>query len=787
MAKKTKRRKNRLSKRYSKKRLSRKRLSRKRYSKKLSRKKRYSKKLSRKKRVSREMKGGMDATLSGGTAEDLVNAAAFGLKVSEYLRLKAEQMKNPGRQQRRKAKTGEPAPAPATLEPAPAPATLEPAPAPSDDASQAAELDMTLEDYLATRDAYVALRAKQAEAGKAGSLSKQERDTVITFARESGQNAEAIEDAIIATAAASATLEAEASAEADTAGVVESAMAAEVAAHDQKMVGVHGGGIQYGDIPDGQEIQRILGDGNCFYYAALCLTKIARNQTGCRAPGGTACSSDKEIRILRNQVATWIETNILENVRGGFPYNALAEISQNGSNEDFQVDPANTIKKYIEGVRWPEALTEEDAQYTTNVLRYGGQYAGNLEILITCKILNINIEIIMAKLVRSPDGSFFYSIETGATEVYGPNMDGRQGTGGTHTIRVVNTGSQEAGGEGGIPHYDGLIPGGGGDGGGGAGGAVAVASAPPAHLVAGSASMGYADHSGGVAGGENWHCSSCTFLNDQLNENCEMCGESRIIAPEPAPMGAPEPAPMGASEPAPMGAPEPAPMGALGTIKIGLIRHSVREDNEPTGQEWQDRGERPYDPPISFKHPYTSTEDLPKEKAIELQEYNFTRIISSPFRRCLQTAAIIASDLGIGTIDVNKGIGEVMTMVSRVGGTPGNFKYLSPEQMDEIIQEASGGLANIGKVYGDNFEFRQDDVAVIRKNFGIIKEEILGNPERQNVLLVTHGDVIGQTLNIVNGETLIECDYCKWIIYKEDHLLLSKLKLLAKNDGIESF
>jgi broad specificity phosphatase PhoE len=162
MAKKTKktmRRRNRLSKRYSKKRLS------KRYSKKrLS--KRYSKKLSRKKRVSRtkrKMKGGMEATLSGGTAEDLANAAAFGLNVPEYLEHLHQQTEDTERSARRKAEAGAGAQAPAPA-PAPAPATLEPAPAPSDDASQAAELGMTLEDYLATRDAYVALREKQAVA-----------------------------------------------------------------------------------------------------------------------------------------------------------------------------------------------------------------------------------------------------------------------------------------------------------------------------------------------------------------------------------------------------------------------------------------------------------------------------------------------------------------------------------------------------------------------------------------------------------------------------------------------
>ena len=231
--------------------------------------------------------------------------------------------------------------------------------------------------------------------------------------------------------------------------------------------------------------------------------------------------------------------------------------------------------------------------------------------------------------------------------------------------------------------------------------------------------------------------------------------------------------------------PEPAPMSDTGPIKIGLIRHSFREDNDPTGQEWPDKSNRPYDPPISFKHPYTSPEELPEEKARELQEYNFTRIISSPFRRCLQTAAIIAKNLGIKTIDVDKGIGEAMSMVSRAGGKPKNFNYLLPEQMNGIIQGASDGIARIGSVSGKGGAFDQVDAAVIRSNFDKLKDEILNNPVKQNVLLVTHGDVIGQTLDIVNGETVFEVDYCAWIIYEEDGITSSKLKLAAKN-GVNS-
>jgi hypothetical protein len=52
-----------------------------------------------------------------------------------------------------------------------------------------------------------------------------------------------------------------------------------------------------------------------------------------------------------------------------------------------------------------------------------------------------------------------------------------------------------------------------------------------------------------------------------------------------------------------------------------------------------------------------------------------TRIISSPFRRCLQTAGIVARELGLTSVDVHCGLGEAMAMVQRCGWPdpgPGN-------------------------------------------------------------------------------------------------------------------
>ena len=50
---------------------------------------------------------------------------------------------------------------------------------------------------------------------------------------------------------------------------------------------------------------------------------------------------------------------------------------------------------------------------------------------------------------------------------------------------------------------------------------------------------------------------------------------------------------------------------------------------------WTDRDERPYDPPIVDWQ-------LPAVQAQSLKAFGIQRIVSSPFRRCLQTAGVVA-------------------------------------------------------------------------------------------------------------------------------------------------
>ncbi len=174
--------------------------------------------------------------------------------------------------------------------------------------------------------------------------------------------------------------------------------------------------------------------------------------------------------------------------------------------------------------------------------------------------------------------------------------------------------------------------------------------------------------------------------------------------------------------------PQPQPAAPTGPRHVGVLRHAERVDVlEPAdaaalfGEEfaWPDRDARPYDTPISdFDHPRRAAE--------QLKAYGFTRIVSSPFRRCLQTAAAVAAELGVEVVDVHKGVGEAMGHVKR-NGWPGDsheLTYLTEEEMSATLEIAAragtsssgraGAVVRLGKIMGEKPCFGQDDVKRMR-------------------------------------------------------------------------
>jgi len=211
-----------------------------------------------------------------------------------------------------------------------------------------------------------------------------------------------------------------------------------------------------------------------------------------------------------------------------------------------------------------------------------------------------------------------------------------------------------------------------------------------------------------------------------------------------------------------------------------VMRHSVRKDKDPKCS-WSDKNLRPYDTPISdFK--------LPADQAEVMRQrgFGFDLILSSPFRRCLQTAAVVAHKLGVKRIQVLPSIGEKRSAVKRcqrdVWGedrlADGNVTDLDTAEMLEILKEVSGKtLTAIEETKGDAKEDAvllaqpgadesdQESLERMQAAFKAACTKYLAQGER--ILAVTHGDAVDASVRaFLPGKVVYDCPECGWAAFE---------------------
>lgn len=167
---------------------------------------------------------------------------------------------------------------------------------------------------------------------------------------------------------------------------------------------------------------------------------------------------------------------------------------------------------------------------------------------------------------------------------------------------------------------------------------------------------------------------------------------------------------------------------------------------------WPDRSQRPYDSPIVDT-------DLPARQAKELCRLGMdsrTLIVCSPFRRCLQTAGIVARTLGVAGITVHLGIGERMDKVrkeiaelalankeasERASGSRQPAPVFSYLEEADMRGELGAGV-RLQQIVGEQppegesgVEAKQRFIATIAE---VREEQLCDHP----VLVVAHGDTL---------------------------------------------
>jgi broad specificity phosphatase PhoE len=221
-------------------------------------------------------------------------------------------------------------------------------------------------------------------------------------------------------------------------------------------------------------------------------------------------------------------------------------------------------------------------------------------------------------------------------------------------------------------------------------------------------------------------------------------------------------------------------MADLPTVLVA-IRHGPRYDKEVCPKAvhndpaiWPDRALRPYDSPLCDL-------DVPRAQAEKLRAFGITSVVSSPFRRSLQTAAECCRVLGLSSITVDMGIGEQMPAVFRcIPSGPGqpliSFDVLSAADMQATVGED----ISITKILGELPSVKEDlDASASRVTTAIDHWHRFHLKKRTSCLLVGHGFTVEQLgLFVSPPQHIATCDYCGFIVME------SQSKRLLFSDGI---
>lgn len=198
-----------------------------------------------------------------------------------------------------------------------------------------------------------------------------------------------------------------------------------------------------------------------------------------------------------------------------------------------------------------------------------------------------------------------------------------------------------------------------------------------------------------------------------------------------------------------------------------LMRHSRRKDEyETEGDDplagWEDRVERPHDPPIiDFQLPIQSLQALQEAVPLGIRE-----IKTSPYRRCLQTASVAAEHLlsDLGRITVDPGLSEVMLRARNAFSAPPEADALAhlplegiralfhPSRRDTIF------LAQGDPV--DSEESPSESMARFQNTVDASVREC-----SHDVLVVTHGDCLNAVAN-QRHHIVIEAPECSWLVIR---------------------
>lgn len=205
-----------------------------------------------------------------------------------------------------------------------------------------------------------------------------------------------------------------------------------------------------------------------------------------------------------------------------------------------------------------------------------------------------------------------------------------------------------------------------------------------------------------------------------------------------------------------------------------LLRHSEREDRVNVNYKQTEEGKVwPHDCPITANGVQLAR-DVAKEMLDLHKEVRFTVVVSSPYRRCLETAAEVAKKLKLPVM-IDQEMGEVwdheMSQDPPPWRTANQLKTLVKPLKMNVINPAletedpvtNGGIKCFGKP--PNWPESLDDA---KARYAVRIETYIERSAdtEQNFLIVTHADAVAAALALFErgGADIKDMDFCARVI-----------------------
>eukprot|EP01061_Rhynchopus_euleeides_P039550 TRINITY_DN67860_c0_g1_i1.p1 TRINITY_DN67860_c0_g1~~TRINITY_DN67860_c0_g1_i1.p1 ORF type:complete len:270 (+),score=115.50 TRINITY_DN67860_c0_g1_i1:217-1026(+) len=195
---------------------------------------------------------------------------------------------------------------------------------------------------------------------------------------------------------------------------------------------------------------------------------------------------------------------------------------------------------------------------------------------------------------------------------------------------------------------------------------------------------------------------------------------------------------------------------------VYVVRHGEREDD--VNEEWTALSDRPYDPPL------TATGRLQAAKRgdhllSQPEEARPVVVVTSPFKRCIQTASILFSHLtdqgrSPGKLLVHHSLGEVHeARVLRCDMQPDFSDSRIEQEVKETLESLSCDTSmTTVSVLGQRVVFPETRIQAMDRYDHALQAVL---PSRQNAVLVTHGEALGRAVkSLVPSAEVYQADYC---------------------------